>query len=88
MSRDRETMPSREFRRIRENLNLTRDAFAIELGYEGNDGGNKNTIKRFELGQRYVPLPVAKLAWLLARHGLPEWPRELEANIEAESSHG
>ena len=57
------------------------DAFAIELGYEGNRKGNLKTIKRFETGERAVPLPVAKLAWLLMQNGLPDWPSGLEAVV-------
>lgn len=82
MNRDRVTVPGREFRRMREALNLSRDAFAIELGYEGNQNGNRNTIKRFEEEHRPVPLPVAKLAWLLVQHGVPSvWPSGLEAQL-------
>jgi len=78
---NRPTLAGRELKRIRQHLNLTIDAFAIELGYEGNRKGNLKTIKRFETGERAVPLPVGKLAWLLARHGLPEWPPGLEAVV-------
>ncbi len=78
---NRPTIAPREFRRIRQHLNLTIDAFAIELGYEGNRKGNLKTIKRFETGERAVPLPVAKLAWLLAQNGLPDWPSGLEAVV-------
>ncbi len=90
MSQDnrRPTMDGREFRRIRETLNLSRDAFAIELGYEGNANGNRNTIKRFETNERPISLPVAKLVWLLGQHGLPTaWPSGLEAQVtEARSA--
>lgn len=85
MSRNRPTLAAKEFRRIRVNLRLTPDAYAIELGYEGSESGNRNTIKRFEHGERPVPLPVAKLAWLLARHGLPNWPAGLEAVLTEEN---
>lgn len=78
---DRPTIPGQEFYRIRKHLNLTRDSFAIELGYEGNRKGNLKTIKRFETGERAVPLPVAKLAWLLMQNGLPDWPSGLEAVV-------
>lgn len=81
MSRDRTTIPAREFRRLREALNMSRDAFAIELGYEGNANGNRTSMRRFESGERNVPLPVAKLAWLLAQHGVPQWPSGLEAQV-------
>lgn len=76
----RETMTGAEFRKIRKHLGLSLDGFAIELGYEGTPNGNRNTIKRFETGKRPVPLPVAKLAFLLETRGLPKWPEHLEAN--------
>lgn len=79
----RPTMDGREFRRIRVALDLTMDSFAIELGYEGNMNSNRNTIKRFETRERPIPLPVAKLAWLLFQHGVPEiWPAGLEAQLD------
>ena len=80
MNRDnKETMPKKEFRAIRERLNLTRDAYAIELGYEGNENGNRKSMHRFESGRRGIPLTLAKLAWMLDKHGLPDWPEYLEA---------
>ncbi len=78
----RATMPADEFKNIRHRLKLSMDQFAIELGYEGNRKGNINTIRRFESGRRNVPLPLAKLAWLLNMHGLPDsWPEYLEAKL-------
>lgn len=88
MSQDnrRPTIDGKEFRRIREHLNLSRDQFAIELGYEGNMNGNRTTIRRFETNDRPVPLPTAKLAWMLSQNGLPEsWPSGLEAKAEEET---
>lgn len=82
---NRPTMSGKELRRIRQQLDLTTDAFAIELGYEGSMNGNRNTMKRFETGERAIPLPIAKLAWMLSQHGIPAaWPAELEAQIQAE----
>jgi transcriptional regulator with XRE-family HTH domain len=78
----RATLPGRELRRIRQHLDLTMDAMAIELGYEGNLSSNRTTMKRFETGERPLPLPVARLAWLLAKHGVPEWPSGLEAVLQ------
>ena len=88
MHRDRVTMPAKQFRAIREKFSLTRDAYALELGYEGSRGTNRNTIKRFEQANRPVPLPVARLAWLIDQHGLPDWPPELEAIVLEETSNG
>ncbi len=83
MNRDsRETMPRAEFKRIRQKLNLSLDQFAIELGYEGSRQGNNKTMRRFESGQRGIPLTLGKLVWLLDQHGLPDsWPVELEAKL-------
>ena len=68
-------MTGPEFRSIRQKLDLSMDEFARELGYEGGNQGNRTTIKRFETGQRPVPAPIARLAWMLSVHGLPdEWP--------------
>lgn len=83
----RKTLSGDEFRGIRKKLDLTTDAFAIELGYEGNQNGNRNTIRRFETNERPVPLPIAKLAWLLSEHGLPtRWPPALDAKIDEETT--
>lgn len=75
----RATMTPEQFFAIRRQLKLSRDEFAIELGYEGSQNGNNTTIKRFERGDRPISLPVAKLAFMLARHGVPKWPQHLEA---------
>lgn len=84
---NRITMSGDEFRKIRMGLGLGRDAFAMELGYEGGETGNVNTIKRFENNKRPVPLPVAKLAWMLSAHGLPEvWPEGLLAAVSEETA--
>ena len=81
MNRDnRETMSKDEFKRIRQKFKLSLDLFAIELGYEGNRQGNIKTMRRFESGQRGIPLTLAKLVWMISIHGLPDsWPPELEA---------
>src|SRR5882724_11079991 len=76
-----------EFRQIREELGLTPNEFAIELGYRGNERNNDALIDRYENGSRQIPLTVASLAWLilewvvLARAytghkdiELPDWP--------------
>lgn len=82
----RETMSGAQFKDIRKRLGMSLDAFAIELGYEGNPSGNKKTILRFESGRRPIPLPVAKLAFMLDTRGVPIWPPHLEAN-PAEETH-
>jgi hypothetical protein len=79
----RHTMDGKAFRKIRQQLDLSMDSFAIELGYEGNLNSNRTTMKRFETGERPIPLPVAKLAWLLGQHGIPSaWPAGLEAVLQ------
>lgn len=86
---NRPTVQGPEFKRMREHLKLNRDEFAIELGYEGSEQGNRNTIRRFEKGERAVPLPVAKLCWMFLTFGIPEWPSGLEATItEDENCNG
>jgi transcriptional regulator with XRE-family HTH domain len=90
----RETMPGAEFKRVRQALNLSQDEFAIELGYEGTQQGNRTTIKRFETGERPLSLPVAKLVYMMSLYGVPEWPEYLEAQpaektpADASTDHG
>jgi DNA-binding transcriptional regulator YiaG len=83
MNRDsRQTIPPADLYRIRKGLRLTRDEFAIEIGYEGTKRNNATTIRRFEDGDRGVPLSVAKLIWLIEQHGLPtQWPPHLDARL-------
>lgn len=83
MTYRRPTIPGAELRRIRSALNLSADEFALELGYEGTRGSNRTTIRRFETNERPVPLPVARLAWMLVQHGVPDaWPSGLEAQVD------
>lgn len=89
MSHDnrRPTISGKEFRRIREHLGLSRDQYAIEIGYEGSSNSNRQLIRRMEKGDRTVSLPVAKLVWLLGQHGVPEsWPSGLEAQVNEETA--
>ena len=58
-------MKGSEFRQIREDLGLTPNEFAIELGYRGNELNNDRLIDRYENGTRQIPLTVASLAWLI-----------------------
>lgn len=75
----RPTMTPHDFDAIRKKLGFSMDGFAIELGYEGTPQGNRETMKRFLHGKRPIPLPIAKLAWLMSRTGIPTWPQELTA---------
>lgn len=81
-------MSGAEFRQIRKALGLSLDQFALELGYEGSQNGNRNTIKRFESGDRPISLPVAKLAWLLQKTGPQNWPQHLLAEPVQEQPNG
>jgi len=76
-----------EFRKIREELGLTRNEFAIELGYRGNERNNSTLIERYEHDRKQIPLTVASLAWLIREYvdlvgtatgnegiELPDWP--------------
>lgn len=83
---NRPTLSGKEFRIIREKLGLSLDDFAIELGYEGSEDGNRNTIKRFETGKRPISMSVGKLAYMFLLHGIPEWPQNLEAEPAREAS--
>ena len=79
----RPTIPGRELRRLRDQLNLTRDEFALALGFEGTETTNRQTIRRFENGEREIPLKVARLAWMYVQHGVPaQWPSGLEAQLD------
>jgi len=60
-------MEGREFRAIREQLRLSKNAFALALGYTGNSTNNTNQISRYENEKRQIPLYIARLAWLLGR---------------------
>lgn len=82
----KKTISGAELRDIRKRLGFSRDGFAIELGYEGTNQGNNNTIKRFETEDRPIPMPVAKLAHMFAKFGIPEWPRNLTAEPAREDS--
>jgi transcriptional regulator with XRE-family HTH domain len=74
-----------ELYRIRKFLNLTPDAFAMQLGYRGNSRNNSTLITKYEKGLKQIPLTVASLAWLLEQwvilndaigygDALPTWP--------------
>ena len=54
-----------EFRAIRNQLGLNRDQFARLIGYTGNTTNNKTQMRRYENGDRQIPLYIARLAWLI-----------------------
>jgi hypothetical protein len=79
-------MTGAELKRIREELGLGRNDFALLLGYVGNDRNNNLRVRRLE-DEELVPLYIGRLVWLIvhwyAEHGsLPHWPVELR--IEGE----
>lgn len=71
------TMSAKQFKNIRERLGLTRDSFAIEVGLTGTQRNNYKTINDLEAGSKPISLPMAKLAFMLDKHGLPIWPGDL-----------
>lgn len=71
------TMSARQFREIRQRLDLTKDSFAIELGLTGTQPNNYKTISELEAGAKPISLPMAKLAFMLDKFGLPDWPGDL-----------
>ncbi len=72
------TFTGKQFQKIRNDLDLSQDEFALELGLIGNPRTNHTTIRRFEKEERPIPLPIARLAWLLwVIKDAPTWPTEL-----------
>jgi transcriptional regulator with XRE-family HTH domain len=73
-------------RAIRGELAMSREEFARFLGYTGNWKNNKNRIGKFESGRAQIPLPTARLVWLVhmlnLHHGyLPERYRDQNGQI-------
>lgn len=76
-------MNGREMFDIRQRLGLTRLELAREIGYTGTDRNDTTLIRRYENGQKQIPLYIARLLWLMgevlesAGKELPIWPDEL-----------
>lgn len=65
-------MTADEFRAIRLKLGLTVIQWGRALGYAGSDATVTTQIYRFEGGGgREIPETVARLAYMLGRHGVP-----------------
>ena len=58
-------MNGREMYEIRQRLGLTRLELAREIGYTGTDRNDTTLIRRYENGQKQIPLYIARLLWLM-----------------------
>jgi hypothetical protein len=77
-----------EFKQIRKSFDLSEADFMYLLGYAGNQNTMHLNCRRYEDGQRPIPLYLARYVWLLDRiasqdgvptdaYGLPVWPEFL-----------
>lgn len=64
-------MTGAEFRAIRKKLFLSVIGFGRVLGYGGSDNTVSTVIRRYESGDREIPIYMARLATMYARHGVP-----------------
>lgn len=55
------------FKAARIKLGLSQTSFAQILGLTDNHG----SIMRYEKGKRTISGPLARLVWLLVKHGIP-----------------
>lgn len=78
-------MKGAEFKRIRKSFDLSEADFMYALGYAGNQNTMHLNCRRYEDGQRPIPLYLARYVWLLDRvaaynvpieadNGIPAWP--------------
>lgn len=67
-------MKGEEFRKIREQLGLSQAEFAAELGYTGSRRNMRMLMERYESDRKQIPLYIARLAWLLGRHAVGDYP--------------
>jgi hypothetical protein len=74
-----------DFKRIRKSFDLSEADFMYALGYAGNQNTMHLNCRRYEDGERPIPLYLARYVWLLdrvaaynvpieARNGMPAWP--------------
>ena len=61
-----------EFRDIRLGFDLSAAEWGIALGYTGKRANIRQTISRYEDGERPLPTIVARLASMYQEHGIPE----------------
>ena len=76
-------MSPKELADARKSFGMGRKAFGAFLGFGGDSRNIWITIKRYELGERQIPLPVQRLVRLLVWHKsdfgyLPDLDREGE----------
>lgn len=78
-------MKGAEFKRIRKSFDLSEADFMYALGYAGNKNTMHLNCRRYEDGDRPIPLYLARYVWLLDRvaaynvpieaaNGMPAWP--------------
>jgi len=58
-------MKGAEFKRIRKSFDLSEADFMYALGYAGNQNTMHLNCRRYEDGQRPIPLYLARYVWLL-----------------------
>ena len=58
-------------RAIRKKLGLSLLEMGKAIGYQGSDQTVKNVWHRYETGERECPPWIARLAYMLGRHGVP-----------------
>jgi hypothetical protein len=63
---------AKEFRAIREGLNLTAIQWGLALGYAGEPTSVARAIYYYESGDREIPERVARLATMFKLHGIPK----------------
>ncbi len=65
-----------DLREIRQRLALTTTELGRAFGYAGADATTSVMIRKFEAGQRPLPIALSRLAVMFDRHGVPgEWTK-------------
>ena len=64
-------MPGARLKAIRKKLRLPVIAFGRALGYGGTENTISTVVRKYELGTRDIPRYIARLAYMLERHGVP-----------------
>lgn len=65
-------MEPHEFKAIRKSFDFSATEWGLALGYAGNRANIRQTITRYEKGDRPVPPIVARLAIMYEEYGIPE----------------
>lgn len=71
-------MTGKEFAAVRKRLGLGVVEFGRAIGYQGSHDNVSLSVRRFERGERPVPVWIERLVTLYERHGIP--PEWLEGN--------